>query len=43
MYFSRLKSGLKFRRFALLKENPQEATAGPTAITSGISIGSSTN
>jgi hypothetical protein len=39
----RLKNEFKFRRFALLKEIQQQAAAGPTAITSGISRVSSTN
>jgi hypothetical protein len=41
--FSRLYNGLKFRRFASLRDIQQQATAGPKAITNGIYRGSLTN
>jgi len=36
-FFSRLKNGLKFLHFASLKDIQNTATAGPTAIASGMS------
>jgi hypothetical protein len=41
--FSGLKNGLKFRRFASLREIQQQATSGPKAITNRIYRGSLTN